>query len=143
MYISQTAQYALRSMSCMATKPAGITVRAQDLSSETGIPIFYLSKIMRQLVKAGLLSSQKGHSGGFKLNRPLDEIYFADILKAIDTEFDYKKCVFGWGECSEESPCIMHTFWGKLKDNINSWAEQYTLYDVSQNADLLNQIDPY
>ena len=144
MNISQTTQYAIRSLSCMATKPVEKAVRTQDLSSETGIPVFYLSKIMRRLVKTGLLSSQKGHGGGFKFNRPLDEIYFADILKAIDTEFDHEECVFGWGECDETNPCIMHIFWSNLKENINTWAEKYTLYDVSQNNNLLNNnLDPY
>lgn len=138
MFITQTAQYALRSLSCMATKSIEETVRTQDLSSETGIPVFYLSKIMRRLVKAGLLISQKGHGGGFKFNRPLEKIYFSDILKAIDTEFENEKCVFGWGECNASSPCIMHEYWSDLKENINSWSEKYTLYDVSQNAILIN-----
>jgi len=138
MYISQTAQYALRSLSCMATKPKDNAIRAQDLASETGIPLFYLSKIMRRLVKSGLIASQKGHHGGFMFNKPLEKIYFADILKAIDIEFEYKKCVFGWGACNAESPCIMHTFWGGLKDSINAWAERYTLADVMQNASLIN-----
>jgi len=144
MYISQTAQYALRSLSCMATKPRDSAIRAQDLSSETGIPLFYLSKIMRRLVQAGLISSQKGHHGGFKFDRPLEQIFFTDILKAIDTEFEFKKCVFGWGACNEESPCILHTFWGTLKDNVNTWAERYSLADVAQNAKLISsQLEPF
>ena len=59
-------------------------VRASDLSAGTGIPVHYLSKILRRLVLAGVLTSQKGQGGGFSLSRAPEEIPFADILAAVD-----------------------------------------------------------
>ncbi|MBW2295571.1 MAG: Rrf2 family transcriptional regulator, partial [Deltaproteobacteria bacterium] len=67
MVLSQTAEYALRAMAWLATAPTREPVRAKDLSVATGIPSHYLSKVMRRLVLAGLLISQKGQGGGFLL----------------------------------------------------------------------------
>ena len=64
MIISQTAEYAIRAMSAIATLPRGIKIRATDLGSGTGIPAPYLSKILRRLVLAGLLDSQNGAGAG-------------------------------------------------------------------------------
>ncbi len=132
MKLTQTAEYALRVMAILATLPRNQPVRARDLSEETGIPLHYLSKIMRRLVAAGLLHSRKGHGGGFVLARPLSDIYFSDVLKAVDYDTEPSTCVFGWEECSEDQPCPLHFFWRDLKDYFSKWAEQHTLEEVKQ-----------
>ena len=134
MRLTQTAEYALRALGHMATLPDGNAIRAQDLSHVTGIPIHYLSKIMRRLVEAGLLYSRKGHGGGFKFARPLAEIRFADVLNAVDYEVEPMSCVFGWGACNKDHPCPLHPFWKSLKDEFIHWAEHYTLADVRINT---------
>ena len=57
MFISQTAEYAIRAMASIATLPAAEKVRATDLGRFTGIPAPYLSKILRRLVLAGFVNS--------------------------------------------------------------------------------------
>ncbi len=132
MRLTQTAEYALRVMALLAANPPDKPVRAKDLSEETGIPLHYLSKIMRRLVAAGLLNSQKGHGGGFILARPLSEIYFSDVLKAVNYDTEPAVCVFGWEECSEDKPCPLHFFWRDLKEYFSQWAEQHTLEEVKR-----------
>jgi DNA-binding IscR family transcriptional regulator len=60
-------------MSAIATLPSGKKIRASELARGAGIPAPYLSKILRRLVLAGLLLSQKGQRGGFSLARPAVE----------------------------------------------------------------------
>lgn len=132
MRLTQTAEYALRVMAQMATLRDNRPVRAQDLSQMTGIPLHYLSKILRRLVSAGLLNSQKGHGGGFVFARPVSRIYFSDILNAVNYEIEPSQCVFGWGECNRNNPCPLHFFWSDLKDYFSQWAEQHTLAEVRQ-----------
>lgn len=132
---SQTAEYALRVLAYMSVQEADRLVRARDLSVEIEIPASYLSKIMRRLVEAGLLESQKGHGGGFKIARPLPEITFADILEAVDLEARPQGCVFGWKTCDERNPCPLHPFWKRLKDDMEDWARAHTLEDVRNGTD--------
>lgn len=132
MITSQTAEYALRVLAYMATHEGGEPVRARDLSKQVDIPPSYLSKIMRRLVEAGLLESQKGHGGGFRFARPLEEIHFADVLTAVDHDVRPQGCAFGWEACDEHHPCPLHPFWKVLKDQFENWARRHTLQDVRE-----------
>ncbi len=134
MVLSQTAEYALRAMAWLVTTPTGEPVRAKDLSAATGIPTHYLSKVMRRLVLAGLLLSQKGQGGGFLLSKAPEEIAFIDILIAVDAYPAEGRCAFGWGECDASHPCPLHGSWAGLNDRLRSWAEGTTLADIAKGG---------
>ena len=134
MVLSQTAEYALRATAWLESAPAGEPTRAKDLSAATGIPTHYLSKVMRRLVLAGLLNSQKGQGGGFLLSRPPREIRFLDILTAVDAFPGAGHCAFGWGECDEIHPCPLHGSWSRLNEQLQSWAEGTTLADIARDG---------
>jgi len=132
MLLSQTAEYALRAMAWLATVPGGEPVRALDLSRATDIPAQYLSKILRRLVLAGLLESQKGQGGGFSLARAPGEIAFIDILSAIDAYPAQGRCAFGWGECDAANPCPLHHSWNYLNEQIRDWAAGTNLEEMAR-----------
>jgi Rrf2 family iron-sulfur cluster assembly transcriptional regulator len=134
MFISQTAEYAIRAMSAIATLPEGIKIRSADLGKGTGIPAPYLSKILRRLVLAGLLVSQKGQGGGFSLARPAAEIPFIDILNAVDAFPTDGRCAFGWGNCDQLSPCPLHNSWSRLNHQLRDWATDTNLAEVATAA---------
>ena len=130
MVLSQTAEYALRAMVWLAFHSPDAPVRASDLSVGTGIPVHYLSKILRRLVLAGVLTSQKGQGGGFSLSRAPEEIPFADILAAVDVYPTSDRCAFGWGNCNASSPCPLHEPWSLLSEAVRDWAANTTLAAV-------------
>jgi len=134
MIISQTAEYAIRAMSALATLPDGKRVRASDLGRATGIPSPYLSKILRRLVLAELLVSRKGQGGGFALARPAAEIPFIEILEAVDAFPTDGRCAFGWGNCDQLSPCPLHGAWSRLNNHLQRWAVESNLAEVAEAA---------
>jgi len=130
--LSQTAEYALRAMTRLAQQRGDETaLRATDLARDTHVPVHYLSKVLRRLVAAGLLTSQKGHGGGFVLARPAAQIRFADVLGAMGEAPVGGRCAFGWGNCDAKKPCPLHPAWSVLNDALQSWAGRTTLADVS------------
>jgi len=135
MFVSQTAEYAIRAMSAIATLPEGIKIRATDLGGATEIPAPYLSKILRRLVVAELLVSQKGQGGGFSLARPAAEIPFIDILNAVDAFPTDGRCAFGWGNCDQLSPCPLHGAWSRLSHQLRDWANDTNLAEVARAAE--------
>jgi len=131
MYLSRSAEYALRAMTYLARRESAERVRARDLARVVDIPGPFLSKIMRRLTAAGLLTSQKGHHGGFALAKPPSEMRFIDVLQAVQFDPTKDHCLFGWGEdCGEEDPCPLHSEWAILKEMIEEWARTHTLADV-------------
>lgn len=130
MILPQTAEYALRAMACLATAPSGQLVRSAELASGAKIPTHYVSKVMRRLVLAGLVSSQRGHGGGFSLAQPPGDICFMDILVAVDFDVESGKCAFGRGDCDAANPCSLHPAWSQLKTRFSEWALTTTLDSV-------------
>ncbi len=137
MFLSQTAEYALRAMAWLATASPEVPVRARDLSAATGIPPQYLSKILRRLVLAGLLESQKGRGGGFTLAHAPEEIRFVDVLGAVDAYPAPGRCAFGWGTCNGDHPCPLHGAWIQMSEALHSWANNTTLAEVRDDREML------
>jgi Rrf2 family protein len=117
-------------MAHIAGSPNGNAVTASELAEATHVPVHYLSKVLRKLVTAGLLLSQKGHRGGFVLARTAREIRFMDVLEAVDRAPDRKRCAFGWGKCDSRNPCPLHPAWDKLGGVFLDWTQQTTLADL-------------
>jgi Rrf2 family protein len=132
MLLPQTVEYALRAMAYLATQPEGTAVRARDLAAHTGVPAHYLSKILRRLVITGLLTSQKGHGGGFQLAYPAGEITVGEVLSGADYSPNENRCAFGWGQCDPERPCPLHPVWSRLNGAFAAWSEETTLDDVGE-----------
>jgi len=128
--LTQTGEYALRAMAYMANLPPGQAVRARDLAVPTAVPPHYLSKLLRQLVVAGLIHSQKGHGGGFVLARPPETITLEAILAAINVSLVEEACAFGWPRCHTGRPCPLHEAWARLKTACLQWARETTLGDL-------------
>ncbi len=129
-HFNRTTEYAFRAMANLALQRQGQPMPAKALSEATGIPQHYLSKIMKKLVDTGLVTSQKGHGGGFALGKPKKEIHYLDILVASGYECHPNRCVSGWGECNNEVPCPLHDSWVDLNEAFKEWATKKTLIDV-------------
>lgn len=131
MFVSQTAEYALRAMAYLATLPDGEGARAQDVSRHTAIPLPYASKVLRRLAQSGLVIAQKGHGGGFRLARAPSRISFRDVLASVDEELNQTTCAFGLGECNARHPCPLHPAVATLRESVSTWANRTTLADVT------------
>ena len=130
MILPQTAEYALRALACLIAPPGGGGLRSADIAAASGVPPAYLQKILRRLVAAGLLESQKGHGGGFRLAKDPRRIRFQDVLDAVETETKPRACAFGWSRCDSAKPCPLHPAYAELKESFHEWASSKTLADV-------------
>ncbi len=127
MHVNQTAQYALRVMMHLASQGSDGPSRARDLSRSTGVPLAYLSKVLRRLVTGGLLRAQKGHGGGFVLARRRDRIRLMDILATVGGTLERDLCILGGGQCAAADPCVLHDSWSELNDAFHHWSRRTTL----------------
>ncbi len=135
MILSQTAQYALRIMTSVAVARGAEPLRARDLALKVGATQHYASKVLRRLVKAGLLRATKGHGGGFILARPAAKIKLAQVLDAVGTAPAAKSCIFGWRRCDAAKPCVLHHRWNAVSDAFNEWASNTTLAEIQSDAE--------
>jgi Rrf2 family protein len=86
MRLSAKAEYAcLAALELAAAHSSGEPVQTARIAESHGIPWQFLVQIMSQLKNAGLVTSTRGPTGGYRLCRPPHEISLADVLDAIDT----------------------------------------------------------
>lgn len=91
MTISRTAEYALLAVVCLAREPDN-AVGTPRIARATKIPAGYLSRVLQSLARAGLVTSNPGRSGGFRLARPPKLITILDVVNAVDPVRRIEKC---------------------------------------------------
>lgn len=92
--LSKTADYALRTVACLARRSL-VSERADALAEQTKVPRRYLNKVLKGLVEAELVVSRPGPGGGYSLARPADEISILDVVNAVDPLQRIHHCPLG------------------------------------------------
>ncbi len=91
---TQTVEYALRAMVCLASRPEQPQTNAQ-IAATTKVPSAYLSKVLQKLAKADLVHGQRGVQGGFVLAQPAGGITILQIVSAVDPIQRIRTCPLG------------------------------------------------
>jgi Rrf2 family protein len=79
---SSTTEYALRAAVYLASL-GGEAANSERIAARTKVPSGYISKVMRDLVRAGLVDSQRGPNGGFTLARPPGSIAVLEVVNSV------------------------------------------------------------
>ena len=84
MRVSAKSDYALRALIEMASRVDGRPVSAEELGRLQEIPHGFLQAILADLRRAGIVMSQRGQSGGWRMGRDADDVSVADVIRAVD-----------------------------------------------------------
>jgi len=125
--LSKTAEYALRAVVAIAKVEEERPVLAREISSKGHIPNKYLSKVLRDLVHAGVLTSTRGIGGGFRLKRRANKLKLIDVVKPFDDIPARSRCPLGHAKCTDENPCAMHDQWRPVKEAFRSLLDDTTI----------------
>jgi Rrf2 family protein len=81
--VNAKVDYALRALSELADVAPG-PMKAEQIARAQSIPPKFLENILLELRHAGIVLSQRGAEGGYRLGRPADEITLADVIRVVD-----------------------------------------------------------
>lgn len=112
--LNHTAEYVLRIAVYLTEHRDRGPVKASELATALSIPQNYLSKILHQLARDGLLVSLRGRAGGFRLARAPEHITLAEMVRGFDSVGEGRRCLLGKSECSDLTPCAAHDRWREL-----------------------------
>jgi Rrf2 family protein len=105
------------------------------LHKELELPYKYLTKLMTELVKKGLLNASRGRDGGFSLAMDANEIYLCDILEAIGESLESERCILGFEKCDSLNPCALHSKWVEPKNIIENMLTTTSLASIIKNKE--------
>lgn len=84
MRLGRAAAYAVFASAHLAQHANGKPIQGREIAEACAVPTGHLLKILQQLVRAQILASERGPSGGFALRRPASAVSLLDIVEAID-----------------------------------------------------------
>lgn len=133
--LSTRGRYGVRAMSRLASNYRNNPVPIRTLAQEERIPIRYLEQIMTRLRREGLLQSTRGPGGGYKLNRPPDQISLGEIIEILEGNVSVTTCLEDnpKSQCPLEKTCFPRIFWSKLSKTIQSILNSISLQEFNEN----------
>lgn len=130
MKISTKGRYGLRIMLDLAQyggeKPRTINeiCKSQNLSAK------YVSRLIIEFRRAGMIYSVRGAGGGYKLKRLPKHITLREILEATEGRISIVDCVECPKKCSRSDDCIVRSVWSDINSKIAKIFESVTLQDI-------------
>lgn len=135
--ISQTAEYALRAIVSLAAQP-DLHQTNQQLAEVTGVPAGYLSKVMQSLSRAGVVQSQRGLHGGFRLTIPPKELSVFDVIQAVDPIRRIRRCPLGIK--SHQNLCPLHRRLEHTAELVEDALRHSTISELLGEANPVNGV---
>lgn len=126
MQVTKTLDYAVRSLAYMGNDPV-VKHSMKDISENQRIPLNYLAKIMRRLVKKGLVRSMVGPDGGYKLRKSPGEINLLEVYEAIEGEIRMVDCMDKDNICFLHETCPQLPVWEKIQVSMIKILEDTTI----------------
>lgn len=105
------------------------------IAAVTGLPEPTVAKVLKALAGGGLVVSQRGARGGYRLARPLASIQVADVIAAIDGPVHITACVEGsHTSCEAESVCACRGGWDKVNEAVMQALGAISLAEIVPQA---------
>lgn len=102
----------------------------KDVAKNQGISEKYLSRLVIELRRAGLISSVRGAGGGYKLARPPKMITILDVLEVMEGPLAIVDCVEHDDCCDRSDRCPPRILWSQINRKIRNVFSEYTLQDL-------------
>jgi Rrf2 family protein len=130
MQVTARADYAVRAMLELAAANGEQLVTGEHIAEAQGMPRKFLEAILGELRRAGLVQSQRGVEGGYRLARPAWSITVADVLRAVEGPLTGVKG--GRPESTEYAGAAegLQTVWIAVRASIRNVLETVTLAQV-------------
>jgi Rrf2 family protein len=130
--LSKTALHALRALTVLAELPDQTYAGAVDLAEAIDAPRNYLGKLLQTLAEVGLVESQKGKGGGFRLARKPADITIFAVAEPFDRISRWDSCFMGRTKCNNQNACAVHNRWKAVRDPYLAFLKDTTLADLAK-----------
>ncbi len=134
--INRQTDYAVRVVLALAKRGEGIRLSSPDIQQEMLIPKAFMSRIVAQLSRAGLIRTVAGRDGGISLPRPASQITLKDVVELFEGPVLLSEClqVKGEDDCPFQSHCPVSPKWGRVQAAMMREMASITFEDLAKEA---------
>jgi Rrf2 family protein len=132
--LSRSAEYAVRALSLLAVRGDREPVQSREIADALGLPPQFLAKILRRLTATGLVASQRGRAGGFRLSKAPDSIALLEVVMPFEEPRSELDCLLGQGYCTDFEDCPLHQPMMEIQNAYIDLLQNTKLADVASRA---------
>lgn len=130
MRVSAKSDYALRALIEIAGQSSAATISAEEIGRLQDIPRGFLQGILADLRRVGIVVSQRGQAGGWRLARDTHDVSVADVIRAVDGPL---VSVYGMrpeAVAYNESARALQHVWIAARSSLREVLETVTIADL-------------
>lgn len=127
--IGKLTDYAMLIMSHMAKNPLSL-LSATELADALHLTVPTVSKILKMLAEAGMVTSTRGAEGGYLLAKAANNITVADVIAAMEGDLAMTECCESIGLCTIDSMCALRENWRKINSMIHAMLSKVTILNM-------------
>jgi Rrf2 family protein len=136
MKLSTRAEYGIRVLVVLARADSERPTSLAGIARSDKLPHAYIEQLVGDLRRAGLVTATRGHSGGYRLARPADQIRLVDAVRALDGPILEMPCA-GPNDleiCERPQDCSVHEVFERLHNSLSGMLTATTLAEVAASA---------
>ena len=134
MRFSTKSRYGLRLMAELACSTSGRAMPLKEISERQHLSLKYLEQLVTPLAKAGLVKSERGSQGGYRMARDPARITAGEIIAVMEGSVAPIPCLESEiNECPLSDQCATLPFWAGLDEVINQYLESVSLADIAKS----------
>ena len=137
MHYSLTTKYSVIALVELARQNG--QMRVKEIAAARGIPPYFLAKLVPALVRAGILASMRGKTGGISFARDPGKVSLADVVRVIEGDGYFTECAFETFPCEGRASCPLHDVWDPLRDRIRDFLEDTTIQSVADKLSTVKE----
>ena len=130
--ITRLTDYGVLLMTQFATEPTGLR-NAAELAARANVPMPTVSKILKMLMKHGLLESIRGAGGGYRLTRRPEDVSVQDIIVALEGPIALTECNLRASNCEQRPHCTVSRSWQRINRAFRLALADITLADMARS----------
>src|SRR5262245_57950836 len=131
MQVSRKVDYALRAVIHLANdEHRGRACSVAEIAERERVPKQFLEKIIRDLIRTGLVRSRRGPHGGYVLARAAEEVTFRHVIEAVEGPISLNVCVGEHAECFLLGACGMNRVWAEGQRRVMDLFQNTTIASV-------------
>ena len=131
--VTKLTDYATVILAALADAPSRVH-SAAELAERSRLELPTVSKVLKPLAHAGLVTGFRGASGGYRLARPASQISLIEIVEAIEGPLGMTECSGEHSSCEREPHCGVQDHWRQINDIIADTLRGMTLAQMLPKA---------
>jgi Rrf2 family protein len=132
--LTRAADYGVRVMIHLASLPAGSRPNRAELAAAAECPEQFLSKVLQNLTRAGLVTSHRGNTGGFELSRSRRCASILEVVEAVEGPIRLNLCLASGDACERQSWGPAHVVWAEAQKTMADVLQKATIDDLAKQA---------